>query len=215
MIGLSGFPAIIAILKDKVARLVTIKTQSLRSCEGENRTGRRGSAVVQITEHNLKITLACSALLTMFATSLTMPAAVFAEDSPNVSIGTLFIEGAFTRPTKAGDKDAEGYLSIINEGSVPDRLVSVDSDIANKAELRASGSDGQTLSDGIEIPAGATVNLAPGGQRVTFLNIHHPLKDGDIIHATLGFENAGQIDIGFHAIPSLSSLMSSGDSKKK
>ncbi len=163
----------------------------------------------------MKITLACSALLTLFATSLTMPAAVIAEDSPNVSIGTLFIEGAFTRPTTPGAKDAEGYLSIINEGAATDRLVSVDSDIADKAELRAAGPDGQTLSDGIEIPAGATVNLAPGGQRVTFLNIHHPLKEGDIIHATLGFENAGQIDIGFHAVPSLSSLMSSSESKKK
>jgi hypothetical protein len=169
----------------------------------------------RITEQKLKITLACSALLTLFATTLMLPTAVFAEDSPNVSIGTLFIEGAFTRPTTPGAKDAEGYLSIINEGSVPDRLVSVDSDLGNKTELRASGADGQALSDGIEIPAGATVNLAPGGQHVIFMNIHHPLKDGDIIHATLGFENAGQIDIGFHAIPSLSSLMSSGDSKKK
>jgi periplasmic copper chaperone A len=175
----------------------------------------KAAPLPRLTERKLKIILACSALLTMFATSLALPAAVCAEDSPNVSIGTLFIEGAFTRPTKDGDKNAEGYLSIINEGSVPDRLVSVDSDIANKSELRASGSDGQVLSDGIEIPAGATVNLAPGGNRVTFLDIHHPLKDGDIIHATLGFENAGQIDIGFHAVPSLSSLISSSQSKKK
>jgi periplasmic copper chaperone A len=164
------------------------------------------------TERNLKISLACAALL--FAAA--MPAAVSAEDSPNVSIGTLFIEGAFTRPTTAGAKDAEGYLSIINEGSVPDRLVSIDSDISDKAELRTSKKvDGNVethaMSDGIEIPAGGTINLAPGGDHITFMNIHRPLKSGDIIHATLGFENAGQIDIGFHAAPSLDAKAPSDD----
>ncbi|WP_297299668.1 copper chaperone PCu(A)C [uncultured Methylovirgula sp.] len=162
----------------------------------------------------MKISLACAALV--FAATSLVPAAVSAEDSPNASIGTLFIEGAFTRPTTAGAKDAEGYLSIINEGSVPDRLVSVDSDIADKAELRSSKTvnghvETHALSDGIEIPAGGTVNLAPGGDHVTFMNIHHPLKSGDIIHATLGFENAGQIDIGFHATPNLNATAPSGD----
>ena len=161
----------------------------------------------------MKISLAFTALL--FVAAFAMPAAV-AEDSPNVSIGTLFIEGAFSRPTIAGAKDAEGYLSIINEGSVPDRLVSVDSDIADKVELRESKKvngtvETQTLSDGIEIPAGGTINLAPGGDHVAFINIHHPVKTGDIIHATLGFENAGQIDIGFHATPSLSATAPSDD----
>ncbi|MDR3406903.1 MAG: copper chaperone PCu(A)C [Methylovirgula sp.] len=156
----------------------------------------------------MKISLAGSALLALFAAALALPAAVAAEDSPNVSIGTLFIEGAFTRPTAPGAKDVAGYLSIINEGSVPDRLVSVDSDISDKSELHETKTVNGTeqtnvLQNGIEIPAGATVNLAPGGDHVIFLNIHHPVKAGDIIHATLGFENAGQIDIGFHVEPSL------------
>jgi hypothetical protein len=147
----------------------------------------------------------------MFAATSLLPATVAAEDSPNVSIGTLFIEGAFSRPTAAGAKDAEGYLSIINEGSAPDRLLSVDSDFSDKTELRESKKTG-SLPDGIEIPAGGTVNLAPGGNHVTFVNIHHPVKAGDIIHATLGFENAGQIDIGFHAEPSLNPKAPSDDS---
>ncbi len=152
----------------------------------------------------MKISRVCSALLMTCAATLAWPAIVAAEDSPNVSIGTLFIEGAFTRPTPPGAKNAAGYLSIINEGSVPDRLVSVDSDVSDKTKLQDSKANGATdLSDGIEIPAGGTVNLAPGGDHVVFLNIHHPVKAGDIIHATLGFENAGQIDIGFHAEPNI------------
>ncbi len=160
----------------------------------------------------MKTFLACSALLTMFAATSLLPAAVAAEDSPNVSIGTLFIEGAFSRPTATGAKDAEGYLSIINEGSAPDRLLSVDSDFSDKTELRAPKKADGGLPDGIEIPAGGTINLAPGGNHVTFVNIHHPVKAGDIIHATLGFESAGQCDIGFHAEPSLNPKTPSDDS---
>jgi len=157
----------------------------------------------------LKTSLAGPALLALFVASFALPTAVAAEDSPNVSIGTLFIEGAFTRPTAPGAKNAAGYLSIINEGSVPDRLISVDADISDKSELHETktvngATQTQVLENGIEIPAGATVNLAPGGDHVMFLNIHRPVKPGDIIHATLGFENAGQIDIGFHAEQGLS-----------
>ncbi len=157
----------------------------------------------------MKISLAGSALLALFTATLVLPKAVAAEDSPNVSIGTLFIEGAFTRPTVPGAKNAAGYLSIINEGSVPDRLISVNSDISDKSELHETktvngAQQTEVLENGIEIPAGATVNLSPGGDHAAFLNIHHPVKDGDIIHATLGFENAGQIDIGFHTEQGLS-----------
>jgi periplasmic copper chaperone A len=156
----------------------------------------------------LKISLVGPALLALCIATFALPTVAGAEDSPNVSIGTLFIEGAFTRPTDPGAKNAMGYLSIINEGSVPDRLVSVGADISDKSELHETKTlngttQTQILQNGIEIPAGGTVNLAPGGDHVSFLNIHHPVKAGDIIHATLGFENAGRIDIGFHAEPGL------------
>jgi periplasmic copper chaperone A len=156
----------------------------------------------------VKFALACSALLTALAGALALPAV--AEDSPNVSVGNLIVEGAFTRPSAPGAKDLQGYFSVVNEGSAQDRLVSVDADISDKTELQAA--HGADLSDGIELPAGETVNLAPGETHVQFIDIHHPVKNGDIIHATLGFENAGQIDIGFHVVAPLSGGVSSAPS---
>lgn len=157
----------------------------------------------------MKFALACSAFAVSLIGALAMPA--IAEDSPNVSVGNLIVEGAFTRPSAPDARDLEGYFSIINEGSVPDRLVSADADISDKTELRSA--HGGALADGIEIPAGETVNLAPGEQHVLFVGIHHPVKGGDIVHATLGFENAGQIDIGFHVVPPLSATTDSKPSK--
>ena len=159
----------------------------------------------------MKYPLTFCALLAILAATPVVTAPAVAEDSPNVSIGTLFIEGAFTRPTPNGATVAVGYLSIINEGSVPDRLVSVDADISDRAELHESKMvngvmEMNEVSDGIEIPAGGTVSLRPGGDHIMFLDIKHPVKAGDIIHATLGFENAGQIDIGFHAAPSIGAM---------
>ena len=53
------------------------------------------------------------------------------------------------------------------------------------------------LPDGIEIPAGATVELKPGGLHVMFMKIKHPLAEGDTFKATLNFEKAGKVDVDF------------------
>lgn len=53
------------------------------------------------------------------------------------------------------------------------------------------------LPDGIEIPAGATVELKSGGLHVMFMRIKHPFKEGEKFTATLNFEKAGKIDVDF------------------
>jgi copper(I)-binding protein len=156
----------------------------------------------------MKYPLIGCALLAILAATPTTASTIIAEDSPNVSVGTLLIENAFTRPTPAGATVAVGYMTIINAGSAPDRLVSVDSDISAKTEIHEMKMQNgvmemRELPDGIEIPAGETVALSPGGYHIMFMDIKQPVKAGDIVHATLGFENAGKIDIGFRAAASI------------
>lgn len=47
------------------------------------------------------------------------------------------------------------------------------------------------LADGLTIPGGATVNLAPGGNHVMLEQLKRPLKAGEKVPLTLSFERSG------------------------
>jgi len=143
-------------------------------------------------------------LMALAATPSTALTNQVAQDATNASIGTLIIQDAFTRPTPGGATVAVGYMAITNDGAAPDRLVAVTSDMAAKTEIHESKMQNgvmemRELTDGLVIAPGDTVDLKPGGNHIMFLNIKQPVKVGDIIHATLSFENAGQVQIGFKA----------------
>jgi copper(I)-binding protein len=155
-----------------------------------------------------------AAVLVAFAAATTAP--LFAQDAQNAVEENLVIENAFTRPTPAGATVAVGYLTITNNGAAPDRLVSVDSDISKKVEIHESKMvngvmEMHEMPNGLEIPAGGTVALTPGGDHIMFMDIKQPVKAGDIIHATLGFENTGKVEIGFKAAASIGAMAPGGD----
>jgi hypothetical protein len=91
-----------------------------------------------------------------------------------------------------------------------DRLVGVgvDAGIAAKAEIHQTamvegdgGDDSEDAMDGammmqevgeIDLPAGTTVNLEPGGFHVMLLDIADPLELGQKFDVTLTFETSGE-----------------------
>ena len=73
------------------------------------------------------------------------------------------------------------------------RLVAVSSPLAGVAEIHEMRMDGDTmrmraLSNGLELPAGQTVELKPGGFHVMLMDLKQPLKDGQAVPVTLVFE---------------------------
>ncbi|WP_214473606.1 copper chaperone PCu(A)C [Mesorhizobium sp. dw_380] len=117
-------------------------------------------------------------------------------------IGDLEIEHPWSRATPAGAKVAGGYFTIINKGSTPDRLLSISSDVSEKAELHEMGvKDGvmtmRPVSGGLEVPAGAKVALAPGGYHLMFIGLKRQPKQGEKFAATLTFEKAGAVTVEF------------------
>ena len=117
-------------------------------------------------------------------------------------VGDLKIEHPWSRATPMGAKVAGGYFTIINKGSAPDRLLSISSDISEKAELHEMGvKDGimtmRPVSGGLEVPAGAKVALAPGGYHLMFIGLKRQPKQGEKFGAKLTFEKAGTVDVEF------------------
>lgn len=95
-----------------------------------------------------------------------------------------------------------GYVTIINTGTEPDRLVGGSSAIADKFELHESKLvDGvakmRPLQDGLVINPGQTVDLQPGGTHIMFVAPRSRPAEGEKFAGTLVFEKAGTVDVEF------------------
>ncbi|BCM21751.1 copper chaperone PCu(A)C [Mesorhizobium sp. J8] len=117
-------------------------------------------------------------------------------------VGDLEIVHPWSRATPPGAKVAGGYFTVVNKGSAADRLLSISSDISDKAELHEMGvKDGvmtmRPVSGGLEIPAGGKVALKPGAYHLMFVGLKRQPKQGEKFPATLTFEKAGSVKVEF------------------
>ncbi|GGA52754.1 hypothetical protein GCM10011385_02620 [Nitratireductor aestuarii] len=115
-------------------------------------------------------------------------------------VGEIEIGHPWSRATLPAAKVGGGYLKLTNEGTADDRLVAVASPIADRVEVHAMEmKDGvmmmRPLADGIEIKAGETVELAPGGFHLMLIDLKQPMTEGERVPLTLTFEKAGSIDV--------------------
>ena len=115
-------------------------------------------------------------------------------------LGPINISLPFTRATLPNAPVAGGFLTIENTGAEPDRLVSATSDIAGDTQIHEMAMQGDVmkmrqLADGLEIPAGETVVLAPGGFHIMFMGLKQALVEGETVTVTLTFEKAGTVDV--------------------
>jgi len=117
-----------------------------------------------------------------------------------VTIGSLVIEDAWARATPEGASVGAGYLSIRNTGSAADTLISVETDVAKRAEIHEmTMTDGvmrmRRLENGLEIPAGGTATLKPGGNHLMLLGLTGPLVEGKTFAVKLGFKSGATGEI--------------------
>ena len=115
-------------------------------------------------------------------------------------LGSLEISQPWTRATPATAQTGGGFLTITNKGTTPDRLIAARSPASNKVEVHEMKMDGNVmkmreLEKGLEIPAGATVTLKPGGYHIMFMGLKAPLAKDAKVPVTLVFEKAGSIDV--------------------
>jgi periplasmic copper chaperone A len=120
--------------------------------------------------------------------------------SDAVAVGDLTITGAWARAMLPGQPAGGGYLTIANKGQVADKLVSASSPSAGKVEIHTMEVVNDVmvmrpLEGGLDIPAGATVELKPGGLHVMFKAVKEPFKEGGSVPVALEFEKAGKVEV--------------------
>ena len=112
-------------------------------------------------------------------------------------VGDLHINGAFSRETLPNAPVAGGFFTVTNKGQSDDRLIGATSNIAGRVEIHEMAMENDVmkmreLPDGLSIPAGATVELKPGGYHIMFMDLNTGLSQGDTVTVTLEFEKAGK-----------------------
>jgi copper(I)-binding protein len=123
----------------------------------------------------------------------------FAHD---YKVGALEIAHPWVRATPPTAKAGGGFLVVTNKGTTADRLVSASSGASQQVEIHEMKMDGSVmrmreLADGLEIPAGASVTLKPGGYHIMFMELKAPFTKGNKVPVTLVFEKAGKVDVEF------------------
>jgi copper(I)-binding protein len=111
---------------------------------------------------------------------------------------TVEVAGAVCRPTPVGRQMTGCYLTLT--AATADRLVSVTSPAANLVQIHESRIESgmmmmNELKEGLPLPAGETVALAPGGNHLMLLGVEEPLVAGDTVALTLTFESSSPVEV--------------------
>ncbi len=127
----------------------------------------------------------------LWAMAATLALSAHAQTAPKV-------EAAWARPTVEGQAAGGGFLKITG-GATGDRLLGASSGVSKSTELHTMDMDGNVMRmrpiEAIDIPAGGTVELKPGGKHVMFMGLAQPLKVGTTFALTLRFEKAGEVKV--------------------
>ncbi|MEQ8290990.1 MAG: copper chaperone PCu(A)C [Roseovarius sp.] len=137
---------------------------------------------------------------TLLAATLALALPTFAA-AHEYTLGGLEIDHPMAFETAATAKSGGGYLAITNTGESDDALIGAKADFPKVQIHESYEEDGVARMrhvEKLEIPAGETVELAPGGYHVMFMGLSDPFEAGTEIPVTLVFEKAGEVEVMFH-----------------
>jgi copper(I)-binding protein len=117
--------------------------------------------------------------------------AALALSLPLATLAQTTVKDPWVRGTVAQQR-ATGMFAQITS-SAGGRLVSASSPLAGLVEIHEMAMDGTTmrmraLPNGLELPAGKTVELKPGGYHVMLMDLKGQAKAGDTVDVTLVVE---------------------------
>lgn len=129
----------------------------------------------------------------LFAVLLIQPSASAAE----FKIGGLTVTDAWARATPGTSKVGAAYLAVSADGQSADKLVGVATPVAERAEIHTHIEDNGVMQmrqlESLDIAAGGTRKLAPGGDHIMLMGLKAPLSEGETFPLTLTFEKAGAL----------------------
>jgi copper(I)-binding protein len=118
-------------------------------------------------------------------------------------VGELEIERPWARATPTSARNGVAYMTIRNRGSETDRLVSVETPVAESATVHETvkheGMMTMRTVARLAIGPGQSAVLEPGGLHIMLMGLRAPLEKGQTFALTLRFERAGAIEVELKA----------------
>ena len=140
-------------------------------------------------------------LVAVLATGLAAGACSGTDDDVGGAdtVGGLAVSAGWVRAAPAAGNSA-AYMIIRNDGPAPDRLLAALTPAAATVEIHRTEMEGGVArmvhqAEGLELPAGSTVALEPGGLHVMLMDLVADLEDGQTILLTLQFEQSGGLTL--------------------
>ena len=133
-----------------------------------------------------------------------------------VHLGAINISLPFTRATLPNAPVGGGFFTIENEGPEADRLISASSPAADVVQIHEMAMEGDVmkmrpLSEGLELPAGQTVVLSPGGFHLMFMGLKQAFVEGQTVPVTLVFEKAGTVELALPVLDAAADAAPAGE----
>jgi periplasmic copper chaperone A len=126
----------------------------------------------------------------IFALIALAPVALSASSlaAPSVKVGNAWVRAALP-----GQQATGAYLELTSSGAAA--LVAARSPVAARTEIHTMALEGGVMRmrpvPRIELPAGATVRLAPGGLHLMLMDLTRPLEPGDRVPLVLTVQGSG------------------------
>jgi len=111
----------------------------------------------------------------------------------------IIVERPWARASAGAGGNAAVFMTLRNAGGTADRLIGAETPAAGMAGLHGHSRQDNFMRmrpvESIEVPAEATVELAPGGLHVMLMQVKTPLREGDRFALTLQFERGDAVTL--------------------
>ena len=115
------------------------------------------------------------------------------------TLGDLAIHKPWARASIGQAQAGAAYVTVMNKGSLPDRLIAAEGEVANRVELHTHMMEDGVMKmrpvKAIEVAPGEPAVLKPGGLHIMLMGLKAPLVQGQSFPLTLVFEKAGRVEI--------------------
>ena len=109
----------------------------------------------------------------------------------------LSVQDPYVRLVPPGIQTTGGFMLIRNSGTADRRLVRAESPAAKIVELHNHINENGVMKmrqvSGIDVKAGGHAELKPGSFHIMLIDLKQPLKEGESIPITLGFDDGSSI----------------------
>ena len=133
-----------------------------------------------------------------------LTAALLVSAHAHSQTASIHAEQPWARATAPQQKVGGAYVTLTSP--IDDRLMGASSPVAGRAEIHEMTMDGQVMrmreqKDGVALPAGKPVALAPGGYHIMLMDLNKPLVAGQTITVQLRFQHAPPMDLDVKVAP--------------